>query len=83
MARQKATFNHGLLELKALNWPKGIYLSAKQDYRRARAQLLGVLARIGAPYGSEMKHFNTIEFFDKIANDSSHSDEKRAAAPHF
>ena len=57
------------LELKALNWPKGMCLSAKQDYRRARAQLLGVLARIGAPYGSEMKHFNTIEFFDKIANE--------------
>ena len=70
------------LELKALNWPKGMYLSAERDYWRARAQLLGVLARIGAPYGSEMKHFNTIEFFDKIANDSAHSDEKGAVAPH-
>ena len=70
------------LELKALNWPKGMYLSAGRDYRRARAQLLGVLARIGAPYGSEMKHFNTIEFFDKIAKDPLHSDEKGAAASH-
>ena len=70
------------LELKALNWPKGMYLHAGRDYRRARAELLGVLARIGAPYGSEMKHFNTIEFFDKIANDASYSDEKGAAAPH-
>ncbi len=70
------------LELKALNWPKGMYLSAERDYRKARAQLLGVLARIGAPYGSEMKHFNTIEFFDKIAKDPLHSDEKGAAASH-
>ena len=62
------------LKLKALNWPKGMYLSAERDYRRARAQLLDVLARIGAPYDSEMKHFNTIEFFDKIANDPLHSD---------
>ena len=71
------------LDLKAINWPKGMYLSAGQDYRKARAQLLGVLARIGAPYGSEMKHFNTIEFFDKIAKDPVHSDEKGAAAPHY
>ena len=70
------------LELKAINWPKGMYLSAGRDYRKARAQLLGVLARIGVPYGSEMKHFNTIEFFDKIAKDPLHSDEKGAAAPH-
>ena len=30
------------LELKAVNWPKGMYLSAERDYRRARAQLLCV-----------------------------------------
>ena len=68
------------LELKAVNWPKGMYLFARQDYQRARAQLLGVLARIGAPYGSEMKHFNTIEFFDKIAKDPLHSNVK--GGPH-
>ena len=70
------------LSPQAVNWPKGMYLSAERDYRKARAQLLGVLARIGAPYGSEMKHFNTIEFFDKIAKDPLHSDEKGAAASH-
>ena len=70
------------LELKAINWPKSMYLSNGQDYRKARAQLLGVLYRVGAPYGSEMKHFNTIEFFDKIANDSLHSDKKGIATPH-
>ena len=62
------------LKLKAINWPKRMYLSNGKDYRKARAQLLGVLARIGAPYGSEMKHFNTIDFFDKIAKDPLHSD---------
>ena len=69
------------LELKAINWPKGMYLSNGWDDRKARAQLLDVLARIGVPYGSEMKHFNTIDFFDKIAKDPLHSDEK-GAAPH-
>ena len=70
------------LSLKAINWPKNMYLSNGRDYSKARAQLLGVLARTGAPYGAEVKHFNTIEFFDKIANDPLHSDEKWAAALH-
>ena len=67
------------LELKAINWPKRMYLSNERDYRKARAQLLRVLYRIGVPYGSEMKHFNTVKFFEKIAEDPLHSDEKRAA----
>ncbi|MGB2713517.1 MAG: hypothetical protein WBC51_05015 [Vicinamibacterales bacterium] len=52
------------MHLKAVNWPKTLYLTHQKDAVRARATLLGVLGTQPVPAGAESKYFHAIEFFD-------------------
>jgi hypothetical protein len=59
----------GRMNLKAINWPKGLYLSQKKNLTDAKAVLLSILGNVrSVPIGSESKHFHAIEFFDHCAD---------------
>ena len=53
------------MNLKAINWPKLIYLNNSKTSERAKAATLRLLAKGPIPKDSEAKYFNTIKFFDR------------------
>jgi hypothetical protein len=54
--------------LKVLNWPRGLFVIRPRPYGLAavRAQLLKLLAEHRIPVDTELKYFNSIEFFDHV-----------------
>jgi hypothetical protein len=54
----------GRLELKAINWPKALYLSSGKDVARARTSLLNRFGDHSMPSGTELKYFHALGFFE-------------------
>jgi hypothetical protein len=54
----------GRMKLKAINWPKRVYLDQGKSVEQARAKMLSLLAKAPMPVGSESKYFHAIEFFN-------------------
>jgi hypothetical protein len=55
------------LLLKAVNWPKGFVVDGVtpvEAHETPRAKCLSLLAAHGVPKGAEVKHSNTVAFFD-------------------
>ncbi|HEV8347587.1 MAG TPA: hypothetical protein VGQ16_13490 [Vicinamibacterales bacterium] len=63
--------DRGRMRLKAINWPKGVYLNHGKDRNRAKAAVLSFLAKGPLPIGSESKYFNAIEFYDYVEGTQS------------
>ena len=58
-----------VLNVKAVNWPKGFYVQGLRPEghgERTRAKLLSLLREHEIPLGTESKYFNAIRFFDYI-----------------
>jgi len=53
------------MNLKAINWPKGFYMSQGKEPKRGKAALLSILGGIRSiPAGSESKYVHAIEFYE-------------------
>lgn len=63
--------DRGRMRLKAINWPKGVYLNHGKDRNKAKAAVLSFLAKGPLPIGSESKYFNAIEFYDHVEGTQS------------
>lgn len=72
------------LELKAINWPKAFVvkeLTPVADDEDPRAKCLTLLAEHRVPKGTELKHFNSLKFFDHcIAMWNKQQKERRQKA---
>jgi predicted nucleic acid-binding protein len=64
---------NGTMNLKAINWPKGLYLQFEpRDSKKAKSTLLKILGGMRSlPAGAESKYFHAIEFFDHCAAKTS------------
>lgn len=58
--------DRGRMRLKAINWPKGIYLNDGKDRNKTKAAVLSFLTKGPLTIGSESKYFNAIEFYDHV-----------------
>ena len=59
--------NGQILSTKAVNWPKAFFVKGMTpcvNDEKPRAKCLTLLSAHGIPRGTEMKHFNTMKFFD-------------------
>lgn len=63
--------DRGRMRLKAINWPKGVYLNQGKDRDKAKAAVLSFLAKGPLPIGSESKYFNALEFYDHVEKTQS------------
>ncbi|NOT28273.1 MAG: hypothetical protein HOP16_19505 [Acidobacteria bacterium] len=56
------------MNLKAINWPKGLMVAQNKDSKLAKAAIHAILGGIRSlPAGSESKYFHALEFFDHCA----------------
>jgi hypothetical protein len=62
--------NRAALTLKVVNWPKAFFVHGLRPGCRsasARAKCMSLLTAHGVPKGTEVKHFNSLAFFDHCA----------------
>ncbi len=70
--------DRGILDLKAINWPKGLYLQQKKEHKRAKAVLLGILGGMRTlPAGAESKYFNALRFYEHCERETFGSENQQ------
>jgi hypothetical protein len=58
--------DRGRMRLKAVNWPKGIFINNDYNLQQSKAAILRLLAKAPMPLGAEAKYFHAIEFYNKV-----------------
>jgi hypothetical protein len=69
-------------QLKAVNWPKGFYVTGLRPEGKGTAKglVLSALTQRRVPKDTESKYFNALRFFDRV-QDAQRLDDRFSAAP--